>query len=126
NSTGTGTLGRVAIFDQPGTYIADGHVTIVRTCQNQLSACFLYYLIQTPLYQGYIYSAIVSGATNQVELSREGLRATPIIVPPIHEQHAIAAFLDREAARIDALVAKKEGLTELLQERRTALISQAM
>ena len=42
------------------------------------------------------------------------------------EQRAIAAFLDRETARIDALVAKKERLIELLQEQRTALITRAV
>src|SRR5690606_2484733 len=42
------------------------------------------------------------------------------------EQRAIAAFLDRETARIDALVAKKERLIELLQEKRTALITRAV
>ena len=36
------------------------------------------------------------------------------------------AFLDRETARIDALVAKKERLIELLQEKRTALITRAV
>jgi type I restriction enzyme S subunit len=46
--------------------------------------------------------------------------------PPKLEQRAIAAFLDRETARIDALVAKKERLIELLQEKRTALISHAV
>ena len=47
-------------------------------------------------------------------------------VPPHSEQRAIAAFLDRETAQIDALVAKKERLIELLQEKRTALISDAV
>ena len=42
------------------------------------------------------------------------------------EQRAIAAFLDRETAKIDALVAKKERLIELLLEKRTALITQAV
>ena len=46
--------------------------------------------------------------------------------PPVAEQRAIAAFLDRETARIDALVAKKERLIELLQEKRTALITRAV
>ena len=46
--------------------------------------------------------------------------------PPDLEQRAIAAFLDRETARIDALVAKKERLIALLQEQRTALISRAV
>ena len=47
-------------------------------------------------------------------------------VPPHSEQRAIAAFLDRETAQIDALVAKKKRLIELLQEKRTALISDAV
>ena len=47
-------------------------------------------------------------------------------MPPKAEQRAIAAFLDRETARIDALVAKKEQLIELLQEQRTALITRAV
>jgi type I restriction enzyme S subunit len=47
-------------------------------------------------------------------------------VPPLDEQQAIAAFLDRETERIDALVAKKERQIELLQEKRTALISHAV
>ena len=47
-------------------------------------------------------------------------------LPPLREQRAISAFLDRETARIDALVAKKGRLIELLQEKRTALISHAI
>jgi len=46
--------------------------------------------------------------------------------PSPGEQRAIAAFLDRETARIDALVAKKGRLIELLQEKRTALITRAV
>jgi hypothetical protein len=49
-----------------------------------------------------------------------------ISIPPHPEQQTIAAFLDRETAKIDALVAKKERLIELLQEKRTALISAAV
>jgi type I restriction enzyme S subunit len=47
-------------------------------------------------------------------------------VPPFSEQRAIAAFLDRETERIDALVAKKERLISLLQEKRAALITRAV
>ena len=46
--------------------------------------------------------------------------------PELMEQEAIAAFLDRETAKIDALIEKKERLIELLQEKRTALITQAV
>jgi len=46
--------------------------------------------------------------------------------PGWDEQRAIARFLDRETARIDALVVKKERLIELLQEQRTAIITHAV
>jgi type I restriction enzyme, S subunit len=46
--------------------------------------------------------------------------------PPPDEQRTIADFLDQETAKIDALVAKKERLIELLQEKRAALITRAL
>jgi type I restriction enzyme S subunit len=47
-------------------------------------------------------------------------------LPSLPEQRAIAAFLDRETARIDALIAKQEALIALLHEKRKALISHAV
>jgi type I restriction enzyme S subunit len=46
--------------------------------------------------------------------------------PPLPEQTQIAAFLDRETAKIDALVAEQWLLMELLKEKRQAVISQAV
>lgn len=126
NATGTGTLGRTAVFSQPGVHVADSHVMIVRVPRERTDERFITYLLRTPTYQGYIYSSLVAGATNQIELSREGLRATPFIVPPTAEQRAIADFLDRETRKIDALAAKKRRQIELLQEKRAALISHAV
>lgn len=60
------------------------------------------------------------------ELAKDKLEDMLIAEPPEDEQRAIAAFLDRETARIDALVSKKERLIELLQEKRTALVSRAV
>ena len=44
-------------------------------------------------------------------------------MPPLEEQHAITNFLKHETAKIEELVAKQERLEDLLQEKRTALIS---
>jgi type I restriction enzyme S subunit len=46
--------------------------------------------------------------------------------PPAAEQHAIADFLDRKTAEVDALVAKKQALIEKLKEKRSALISRTV
>src|SRR6266550_5327705 len=59
-------------------------------------------------------------------VSSEQIGNLPVSLPPPAEQRAIAAFLDRETARINALIAKKERLIELLQEKRAALISHAV
>lgn len=50
----------------------------------------------------------------------------PIMLPSEAEQTAVAAFLDRETAKIDALVAEQERLITLLKEKRQAVISHAV
>ncbi len=54
------------------------------------------------------------------------MRNIQLAVPPLNEQSAIAAFLDRETGKIDALVAEQERLIALLKEKRQAVISHAV
>jgi type I restriction enzyme S subunit len=54
------------------------------------------------------------------------LKRVSLAVPPLAEQAAIAAFLDRETAKIDALIAKVREAIERLKEYRIALISAAV
>ena len=56
-------------------------------------------------------------------ISTSTLGNLPVWLPPLPEQCAIAAFLDRETEKIDALIEKKQRLIERLEEKRTALIS---
>lgn len=62
------------------------------------------------------------GTTRQI-LTRDDFRNIRVAVPSLDEQRAIGEFLDRETGGIDALVAKKERLIELLREKRTTLIT---
>ena len=59
-------------------------------------------------------------------LGGDAIRTGLFPIAPMEEQRAIADFLDRETAKIDALVAKKKRLIELLQGKRTALITRAV
>ncbi|RKG60824.1 restriction endonuclease subunit S [Corallococcus sp. AB011P] len=86
---------------------------------------FFAYLLKSP---GYI-QALRSTA----DLIRDGqeLRYSHFIqvdlpLIPINEQARIASFLDHETAKIDALMAEAQRAIDLLQERRTALISAAV
>lgn len=59
-------------------------------------------------------------------LNQELMADTRFYAPDTAEQSAIAAALDRETARIDALIAKKTRFIELLKEKRQALITDAV
>ena len=73
-----------------------------------------------------IGAASMYGAGGQKRISDEFIRNFRHPVPSLPEQRVIADFLDRETAKIDGLVARKERLIELLQEKRTALITRAV
>ena len=69
---------------------------------------------------------VAANGITRFGLGGDAIRTGLFPIAPIEEQRAIAAFLDRETAKIDALVARKERLIELLQEKRTALITRAV
>ncbi|MBI1892782.1 MAG: restriction endonuclease subunit S [Candidatus Rokubacteria bacterium] len=69
---------------------------------------------------------VAANGITRFGLSGEAICTGLFAIPPLPEQLAITAFLDRETAKIDALVAKKERLIELLQEKRATLITHAV
>ena len=85
---------------------------------------FVAYALSSPYFVERVVAHSVGVSYPAINAS--DLTRLDIAFPPIPEQQAIAAFLDRETARIHALVARKERLIELLQEKRTALITRAV
>lgn len=61
-------------------------------------------------------AALGQGSTF-VELSTEQLAGFPVVAAPLEEQRTIADYLDRETARIDALIAAKRRMLHLLDEK---------
>jgi type I restriction enzyme S subunit len=68
----------------------------------------------------------IGTASTIVHLTAEKLRVIRYPAPPMAQQRVIADYLDRETARLDALVAAKERLLGLLAEKRRALIARAV
>ena len=60
------------------------------------------------------------------KINRESLKAVMLAVPPVEEQKTINAFIEAETAKFDTLIAEAQRAIDLLQERRTALISNAV
>lgn len=67
-----------------------------------------------------------ASSNTQDNLNAGKVRNLPVVCPPIPEQVYVAAFLDSEAAKVDALVAEQERLIDLLKEKRQAVISHAV
>ena len=98
-------------------------VCILKTAAH-IDSRFVVYALSVERYLVWLGGISRGGTRDRV--SRSMLGATRVWSPLLTEQRTIAAFLDRETAKIDLLVAKKERLIELLKERRTALISHAV
>jgi len=85
---------------------------------------FLYYVLAAASWRG---AFVAEGNRSTIaHLTAEKLRAMRFPFPPPEEQRAIASFLDRKSSAIDELIKKKERLVELLQEKRQALVIQAV
>jgi len=113
----------VVTEDLPGV-LCGYHLALIRPFPNGLEGNFLARACAAigPRDQ---FQIAANGIT-RFGLGGDAIRNALFGIPPIEEQRAITAFLDRETARIDALLAKKERLIELLQEKRTAHISRAV
>ena len=92
---------------------------------SNLSTRFLLYWLHFTTENGYV--DLVAEKSTFGHLTNEKLMAFPLLVPASHtESDAIVAFLDRETAEIDAMIAKQEELIALLREKRQAVISHAV
>lgn len=90
-----------------------------------INGMFFGYLFKS---DGYIIAlqSVTDGIRDGKNISYEQFGILALPIPPLPEQHAIAAFLDRETGKIDGLVAEQEKLIVLLKEKRQAVISHAV
>jgi type I restriction enzyme S subunit len=90
----------------------------------ELTPKFLFYLVQSV---GFVDAVVAhSEGVGYPAINPSRLGTLAVWTPSTGEQRDIADFLDRRTAKIDGLIAKKERLIDLLQEKRTAVISRAV
>ncbi len=91
---------------------------------SDIDANFFVYLLAGM--ERFVLSLIEAAGHGTKKLRSDLWRAVELWLPELQEQRKIAEVLVREAGKIDGLVAKKEELIKLLQEKRTALITHAV
>lgn len=105
-----------------GKFSLSQNCMIISPRNNNARIRFFFYHFQ-PLFQ---HERSLIPEHMQASFRMEDLYQYSIALPPKNEQLKIAKFLDHETAKIDNLIEKQQQQIELLQERRTALISAAV
>ena len=98
NSTGLGTLGRMAIYyKRLNPYelaVADSHVTVIRPYKQYVVSKYLYYYFASNTVQSVIEDKS-DGSTKQKELSTKTVKSYLVPLPPMEEQKRIVEKVEK-------------------------------
>jgi len=120
-----GTSGRCHVVPINAAFgIMDSHLLRMRVTQ-AVNAKFIRLLIDEADYVGMQIELAGKGSIMH-GLNSSIVKNLLLFVPSTNEQNQILAFLDRETAKIDELMAEQRRLMELLKEKRQAVISHAV
>ena len=108
-------VGRVVSFDENVEAVTSNFVARIRPHKDVWNRFFLY-LLAALYVSGYSHQFIKQNTGIQ-NLDDTNLFRSEVWVPDLATQRQIAEFLDRETARIDLLIEKKQRLVALLGER---------
>jgi type I restriction enzyme S subunit len=85
---------------------------------------YVYYFTKSGMYENWKNSIFIQSTIQNI--SAEKYKVLAVSVPPLLEQRAIAAYLDRKTAQIDTLLAQKEAQLQRLHQQRQALINETV
>jgi type I restriction enzyme, S subunit len=117
--------GNIAIADDlvGGKGFGSSELFVIRPTAAERRYLFYYFQSSTFKQDG---EASMTGAGGLKRVSTDVLRQHRVPCPSQEIQRFIASYLDRETARIDGLIAEKERMLTLLEEKRAALISRVV
>ena len=99
-------------------------VVLLRKISLEFSSDYLQHVIRSPIITQQLANMMIGSTFKRINV--EEIRSFVVTAPPPAEQMKIALFLERETECIDTLTAEAQHAIDLLQERRTALISAAV
>lgn len=100
------------------------HLIRARPKAARLNPRYSSFLLNSAIYRATLIAK--AKMTTMTTIDQEAILSVALTVPPLTEQQTIAAFLDNETAKFDALTAEANRAIALLQEHRSALISAAV
>jgi type I restriction enzyme S subunit len=115
-------IGAYVPVDLPGI-VCGYHLSVIRPMP-ETNGAFIKRLFDSVYVKGCV--EVRANGLTRVGLGQYEINNLDLPFPPLPEQTVIAAFLDRETAKIDGLIAEQRRLMELLKEKRQAVISHAV
>ena len=100
------------------------HLALLRPLEHKMDGAFLFRCLQAKPVR--VQIELAANGVTRFGIPKSEIGAIRLPVPPLPQQRAIADYLDRETARLDALIAAKGRVLELLAEKRRALITRAV
>jgi type I restriction enzyme S subunit len=98
----------------------------LRFPQSVCSPAFIALYLGTGMARGQIELAATGASSSMVNISQSTILELGLALPEFQEQQTIVTFLDAQSAKFDTLTTEAQRAIDLLQERRTALISAAV
>lgn len=117
-------VGCVVMFDHTIEAICSNFISRIRLASGMHSPFWKY--VHAWIYETRQNIPSIKQTTGIQNLDLESYLDIQVQFPPYPEQISIARFLDEQTARIDALVAEKQRLLDLLAEKRKALVASAV
>ncbi len=116
--------GAIGISDSDGK--CTGEYVVCNPLSQEHENRYFAHVLREMAVRGYIYVICPSVRERAPRFRFPRLQEVLLPVPPVATQRAIADYLDRKTAAIDALIANKRKLLDLLAEKRSALIADAL
>jgi type I restriction enzyme S subunit len=118
------TLGTVNVVrDLPEPITVNSSIAVL-TPSPSVDGVYLYYLLQADFLSNTIQ--LLKGGMGVPHLFQDDIKRFGIPIPPAAEQQAISTYLDEKTEELDLIITKAQATVDLLQERRSALISAAV
>ena len=105
-------------------FVCGYHLAFIRPRKEVIDGRFLFRCIQSRPVA--LQLELEATGVTRYGLPKDAIGLAVLPLPPLTTQAVIANYLDRETARIDALIAEKERMLALLEEKRAALISRVV
>jgi type I restriction enzyme S subunit len=118
-------IGVPALVRETASDIVCGyHLALLRPLKRKMNGSFLFRCLQAKPIR--VQLELAANGVTRFGIPKSEIGTMTLPVPPLPQQRVIADYLDHATARLDALVAAKERVLELLTEKRRSLITHAV